>query len=203
MKINMSADKKDTTSGSWAETVSASFPESEGYTIHMSIHQCRGPKMIIASHRGDDELMGCERRAVHCAGYQGEILGMALQFPESCGSVPDTVLAERDNFFLRKWPETLLPMPTYGAVIARDEPQHVKSELFGQLFRLYVDPEREAQRGRVDCARLFVDWLHEWKKSLVAKGPLEEVPFELLLQPAGRAREISDYICPACSFEDM
>ncbi|PYI24794.1 hypothetical protein BO99DRAFT_408231 [Aspergillus violaceofuscus CBS 115571] len=228
----MEAGSKDTISGRWIETLRVIFPASEGYTLNATIHEHRGSKHHETDGNDADNLKLYDRLAVYCSEHQGEIFSMVLECrdvssagaPEPRSGVADAVISARSKFLLKEWPATLLPIPTYGGVIALndvfvygfrsycvepwcdldlvcDDLQHLKKEEYGQLFRLFLDPEREAQGLRVDDAELFTVWLAEWKTSLVSKGPAESLSFESLMQESAQAPEMGEFICPA--LEDM
>ncbi|PYH77467.1 hypothetical protein BO82DRAFT_368537 [Aspergillus uvarum CBS 121591] len=228
----MKSDSKNAISGRWIETLREIFPASEGYTLNATIHEYRGSKHHESDDNDADNVIAYDRLAVYYSEYQGEIFSMVLECrdessagaPEPGSGVADAVISARSKFLLKGWPATLLPIPTYGGVIALndvfvygfrsycvepwcdldlvcDDPQHFKKEEYGQLFRLFLDPQREAQGLRVDDAQLFTEWLAEWKASLASKGPAESLSFEPLMQGSGQAPKVGEFNCPA--LEDM
>ncbi|OJK02593.1 hypothetical protein ASPACDRAFT_39900 [Aspergillus aculeatus ATCC 16872] len=215
----MEANSKDAVSGRWIETLRAIFPESEGYTLNVTIHEHRGSENHDGDDTDDNNFTVYERLAVYCSAYQGEIFSTVLEYMDP-SSVADYAIRDRAKFLFKEWPATLLPIPMYGGVIVLndvfvygfraycmepwcdldlvcDDPQHFKKEEFARLFRLSLDLELEVEGLRVDNARQFTAWLAGWKASLVAKGPARSLSFQSLMQVSGQAPEVGESICPA------
>ncbi|RAK77248.1 uncharacterized protein BO72DRAFT_496272 [Aspergillus fijiensis CBS 313.89] len=166
----MEANSRNAISRRWIETLRAIFPASEGYTLHVTIHEHRGSKDHDSDDTDDNNFTLYDRLAIYCSAYRGEIFSMVLEYvdessagaQEPRSSVADDTIRDRAKFLLKEWPATLLPIPMYGGVIALND-------VFVYGFRAYCmepwcdldlvcdDPQHFNKEEFGQLFRLFLD----------------------------------------------